>query len=272
MQRVQELLGISRTTITQLVNAGFVTPSRGPRNEHLFSFQDLMLLRTAHALQKGKVPPKKIVRSLERLKQTLPAELPLTGLRLTAVDSNVVVSDRLGRWEADSGQFLMDFEVTTVGGDVAFLSPSDARAEGRGSDAEGIDPSALFDRALALEPRDATAAEAAYRELIERIPTHVDAYLNLGTLLCAAGRHDDAMMLYDAALARVPDAASLHFNRAIALEDQQRFDEAAAGYGRALALDPDLADAHFNLGHLRERLGDPRGALRHLSAYRKLRR
>ena len=37
-----------------------------------------------------------------------------------------------------------------------------------------------------------------------------------------------------------------------------------------IALDPSLADAHYNLGRLREQLGDPRGALRHFSAYRRL--
>jgi hypothetical protein len=37
-----------------------------------------------------------------------------------------------------------------------------------------------------------------------------------------------------------------------------------------LALDDGYADAHYNLAHLLEALGDPRGALRHLSRFRRL--
>ena len=43
-----------------------------------------------------------------------------------------------------------------------------------------------------------------------------------------------------------------------------------ASYEQSLVLDPTLADAHYNLGRLREQQGDPRGALRHFSAYRRL--
>jgi hypothetical protein len=85
LRRVQAMLGLSRTIVAGLIAEGFVAPTRGPRNEWRFTFQDLMLLRTAHALQASKIPPRKILRSLARLKATLPRELPLTGLRITAI-------------------------------------------------------------------------------------------------------------------------------------------------------------------------------------------
>ena len=53
-------------------------------------------------------------------------------------------------------------------------------------------------------------------------PDHADAYLNLGALLCEAGRCEEAVALYDEALRRKPGEALLHFNRAVALEDQGR--------------------------------------------------
>ena len=43
-----------------------------------------------------------------------------------------------------------------------------------------------------------------------------------------------------------------------------------SAYREALALDPQLADAHFNLARLHERAGNPKDALRHLLAYRRL--
>ena len=47
---IEKLLGLPRSTIRALIKAGFVTPERGPRNAWLFSFQDLIVLRTAQAL------------------------------------------------------------------------------------------------------------------------------------------------------------------------------------------------------------------------------
>lgn len=55
LRRVQAMLGLSRSVVAGLIEQGFVTPTRGKRNELRFTFQDLMLLRTAHALQASKI-------------------------------------------------------------------------------------------------------------------------------------------------------------------------------------------------------------------------
>lgn len=261
LKRVQEMLGLSRTTVTGLIAAGFVAPVRGPRNEHRFSFQDLMLLRTAFALQQARIPPRKILRSLARLKADLPAELPLTGLRISAVGANVAVRDRSVQWQADTGQLLMDFEVCERAGSVSFLeltTPDKTPAS--------VD---WFRRGEALEASDLPAAEVAYRRAIELDPLRAAAYLNLGAMLCEASRCDEAVELYERAVELI-DEPLIHFNRAIALEDQKRVAEAIAAYQRVLALDESLADAHFNLGVLLENVGDEKGALRHFNAYRRL--
>src|SRR6185436_9150244 len=105
---IQSMLGLSRAVITGLVAAGFVTPTRGERREYRFSFQDVVLLRTAHRLQAAHIPARKILRSLQRLKATLPEELPLSGLRITAVGSEIAVREGATQWHAESGQLLMD--------------------------------------------------------------------------------------------------------------------------------------------------------------------
>lgn len=264
LKRVQELLGLSRTVVAGLIEAGFVSPTRGARNEHRFSFQDLMLLRTAYALQQAKVAPRKILRALTKLQANLPEEMPLTGLRITAVGTNVVVRDRQGPWEADSGQLLMEFEVAPVAGAVAFLQPP--------SPEPSNEHELWFERAEQAEDADPAAAEAAYRQAVALAPAYVDAYLNLGAMLCEARRCDEAVELYEAALQHGAEDPLLHFNHAIALEDQGKPQQALASYERALVLNPDFADAHYNAGRLQEGLGDKRGALRHFSAYRRLER
>ena len=85
IRAIQEMLGLSRGVITGLIASGFVAPTRGPRNEYRFTFREVVLLRTAVELQAARIPPRKILASLRKLKATLPAELPITGLRITAV-------------------------------------------------------------------------------------------------------------------------------------------------------------------------------------------
>jgi tetratricopeptide (TPR) repeat protein len=264
LRRVQAMLGLSRSIVAGLIAEGFVTPTRGRRNEWRFTFQDLMLLRTAHTLQASKIPPRRILRSLARLKAALPDELPLTGLRITAIGADVAVRDRDGRWQSDSGQLLMDFDVAPVAGSVAILERQAAVAPAGAA--------AWFERGVALEVIDPAGAEQAYRQALALAPDHVNAYLNLGAMWSEAGRFDELARLSDQAVEHCPDAALLHFNRGVALDHLERLPEAAASYERSLALDPSLADAHYNLGRLREQLGDKRGALRHFSAYRRLQR
>jgi tetratricopeptide (TPR) repeat protein len=262
LKRVQEMLGLSRTTVTGLINAGFVAPIRGPRNEFRFSFQDLMLLRTAFALQQAHIPPRRIVRSLAKLKAELPEELPLTGLRIAAVGADVAVRDRTGQWQADSGQLLMDFEVAEVAGSVHIITaPSSNKSQS---------PVDWFRRGAALEQSDPVAAEAAYRQAVESDPTCSSPYLNLGALLCEASRCQEAVELYQSAIGVVGHDPLIHFNHAVALDDLARADEAILAYQQVLSLDAAFADAHYNLALLLEKRGDGKGALRHFNAYRRL--
>ena len=267
IRSIQEMLGLSRGVVSGLIDAGFVAPGRGPRNEYRFSFQDVVLLRTAVELQGARVAPRKILSALRRLKATLPGELPLTGLRITAVGNDVTVRDGRSQWQAESGQLVMDFELAPVQGTVALLQRRPA-PQARPQD----DAATVFSAGEALERSDMRAAEAAYRKVLALDPDHTDAYLNLGALLCESKRSGEAVALYDEALQRRPNEALLHFNRAVALEDKGRLADALSGYNTSLQLDADLADAHYNAARLHEQLGDAKKALRHLSAYRRLER
>lgn len=258
LRKVQALLGLPAHVVTGLIDAGVVTPTRGPRHAWRFTFQDVVLLRTAHRLRTAQVPSRKLLRALARLKLGMPDQLPLSGVRLTAVDRDVVVREGRLQWEAETGQLLMDFDTAQAPADVQPLAPDDE-----------VD---WFAEAIALEADDPAAAEAAYRTAIAADPEHVPAVLNLSALLCERGNCADAVALLDDVLSRLPHNAELHFNHGIALEDQQRFDEAVAAYERCVALQPDFADAHFNLARLHERAGRPHRALRHLREYQQLQR
>jgi hypothetical protein len=74
--------------IRTLITAGFVTPARGPRGAWQFSFQDLIVLRTAQALADANVPARRITRSLRELRRHLPETMPMSGLRIGAATAS----------------------------------------------------------------------------------------------------------------------------------------------------------------------------------------
>src|SRR4029077_5552529 len=106
---VERLPHLSRSTIRGLSAAGFVSPTRGPRNAWRFSFQDLIVLRTAQALADAHVPQRRIIKSVRELARHLPDRKPPSGLSIGAGGDQVVGRDGRARWQADSGQFLLEF-------------------------------------------------------------------------------------------------------------------------------------------------------------------
>ena len=268
LSSIQSMLGLSRGVIAGLVAAGFVSPTRGKRREYRFSFQDVVLLRTAHALQAAHIPARRIVRSLQRLRANLPRELPLTGLRISAVGGDVAVREGEHQWAADSGQLLIDFEVKPAQGSVQFLSALPQR----GSDDASDVASNWFERGVALEADAPAQAEYAYREAIALAPEFVDPYLNLGVLLGNAGRAAEAAECYREGLLHCPREALLHFNLGVALEDSNQGANALHAYETCLRLEPTMADAHYNAARLHEQSGHAAQAIRHYSEYRRLQR
>ncbi len=70
---------------------------------------------------------------------------------------------------------------------------------------------------------------------------------NIGNVLRALSRHDEAIAWYDRALALRPDSAVTLDNKAVALVQLHRFDEAIAASRLAIAADPGYAVAKWNL-------------------------
>jgi tetratricopeptide (TPR) repeat protein len=261
VRTVEKLLQLPRSTIRSLVKAGFVTPARGPRGALLFSFQDLIVLRTAWALSRADLSHRRIIRSLKQLRAMLPDSVPLSGLRIGAVGDRVVVQEGDTRWQVESGQYLLALEVDLADGVLSLTDRKEA-AQALAED--------WFSRGAVLEALDAEAAQDAYEQALAADPSHCGAATNLGRLLHEAGRLDAAERVYRAGLAACDSDAVLHYNLGVLLEDDGRIDEAVQAYEQALRHDASLFDCHFNLARLYQDQGKPKEALRHLARYRKL--
>jgi predicted Zn-dependent protease len=256
---VEKLLRLPRSTIRALIEAGFVSPSRGPRNAWRFSFQDLIVLRTAQTLVAAKVPRKRITRSVKELRRHLPQSMPLSGLSICAVADRVVVREGARRWQAESGQYLLEFEGDPAKGSLKVIEP---KPQASAQD--------LFETGVALEDEDAEAAQQAYEQAIAADPTLLDAHVNLGWLLHEAGRLAAAERAYREGIQACGSDPLLLFNLGVLLVDLNRKGEAIEAYQTALHGDPGFADCHYNLALLCEELDKPREAIRHMAQYRRL--
>jgi tetratricopeptide (TPR) repeat protein len=267
MRDVQRLLRLSPDTIRPLIKAGFVRPARGARREYRFSFQDLIVLRTARALIDAKIPAQRIRRSLESLRSELPESMPLSGLSISAVGEHVVVREGDTHRQVDSGQYLLGLDVSMENGVLRVVERHEEPPAAQAAPAPQRD---WFAQALRLESSDPEAALAAWREAVDEDTGNPAAWTNWGRLLHEQGRTEQAAEVYRRALAKVGPDPLLLFNQGVLLEDLGNPSAALTAYHGALAEDPDLADCHYNLARLYESLGQARHAIRHLGHYRRL--
>lgn len=226
VREVEKLLRLPRRTIHGLVRAGFVSPARGPRQSYLFSFQDLIVLRTAQALAAAKIPARRISASLRELRRHLPESMPLSGLSIGAVGDRVVVREGASRWQAESGQYLLAFEGDPAAGDLKVM-------EKPGSLEDAIDCGYRLHESGELQQ-----AETAYREALELFGPDPLLLYNLGVLLEDLGRKAEAAEAYRAALQGDPGMADCHYNLALLCEQLRRPQEAIrhmAQYRRLVA-------------------------------------
>jgi tetratricopeptide (TPR) repeat protein len=112
-------------------------------------------------------------------------------------------------------------------------------------------------------------AIALLRKAIAEDPDTPDAYSQLGEVLVALERHDEALDACAQSLAIDPDDPATHYNRGAALQARERQAEAVVAYREAIRLEPCFPAAHYNLGAALQatgQLGDALDAYRQATA------
>jgi tetratricopeptide (TPR) repeat protein len=268
-RQVAELVGLTPGRILGLVRAGVLEPSRGPRGELRFAFEDVALLRSTRGL--AQCPPRRLGAAVRGLARDYP-DRSAAAFRLEVEGRRVLARDEHGTFEPCSGQALLPFD--GEGQDAGVISvrrPDPAAAEGG------------FCRAAALEDTAEAEAAAAYERALALDPDHVRALVNLGRLRHLAGDAQAAVALYRRALRAEAAEPTAWFNLGVALEDLGDEAEALRCYETSVQHEPAapegsegrtdrlFADAHYNAARLCEKMGDQLGAVRHLRRYRALR-
>ena len=264
---LKRLFGLPPSAVRSLARAGNINPVRRKGRLH-YTFEDLLVLRTASALRAAKISARRINRTLQELRLALPAQVMLNQISLTALGDRIAIRENGTLRESETGQYALALEIVEEKGQLHVIARQEDAAPARSAAAAAAATAdEIFDRALVLEDRAPSQAREAYEACLEADPDHLEARINLGRLLHADGRLAEAEKIYRGANHREP---LLTFNLAVLLEDLGREPDAIKAYRETLAMDPQFADAHFNIARLYERAKDPQASLRHLLAYRRM--
>ena len=236
--------------------------ARGPTAQR-FSFEQVLLLKTARGLLDARIPPARIRRILDSLRRQLPEDRGLSSVTIYADGRRVVVWDGTARWQPDSGQFLFNFAPAAIADEVAL-----PLRRVRGEPPRSADDWLAV--AVELERDSPEEARQAYEEALRMAPTCVEARINLGRLYHEAGDLGQAEACYRAALATAPNDAVAHFNLGVVLEAHGQTTAAIEEFSAAIRDDPALRDAHHNLALLCETEGRRADAIRHWQIVRAL--
>jgi len=262
---LERLFGLPASAVRSLARAGHIAPVKRSGRLH-YSFQDLLMMRTAGALRAANISAHRINRTLRTFRATLPPGAASSARSLTALGDQIAVREGKLLWETESGQYALALDIGAAPGGIHVIErPAAAAPAAAAAAADAADEH--YARAFALEETDPQGAERAYEASLKADPSHADARINLGRLLHTSGRLQEAEQLYRSAQQGEP---LLAFNLGVLLEDLNREADALLAYREALALDPQFADAHFNMARLCEKAGDTKSSLRHLLAYRRL--
>jgi tetratricopeptide (TPR) repeat protein len=254
-REVARLTGISESQIRSWDRQGLITHREKERGRLWFDFQSLVAFRTVRDLRRQGVSLHKIKNCVAKLRQIMPGlKQPLAEVRISLETGQLILGKNRRRFTPE-GQLLIDF--TAVEG--ARVTPAASAQE------------ELFLRALEDEDAGRLAdAREKYERLLTAVPDHVDALVNLGTILFLTGHETVAASRYLQALALAPDHVEANYNLANLLEGQGEMDAAILFYKKALQVEPDFADAHFNLAMVMEAVGNAGSAREHWRRYLEL--
>ncbi len=262
-REVADLLGLNTNQVRHYVRRKLVQPQRGERGEYRFSFQDVVLLRTAKGLMDASVSTRKAYRALVKLKAELAQVKSLSAVRIYADGSHVVVRDDEHVWEVETGQTTIDFNTEDLAGNVAEIAN---RHVSQAAQSDEMDTDEWYNLGLDLEEVEPDKAPEAYKQSIRLDPKNADAHVNLGRLYQLGGNLKNAKRHYELAITARPGHQLAYYNLGTVFDELDEMAKAADYYMKA----PSIPDAHYNLARIRELEGDEVSALRHMRHYREL--
>jgi Tfp pilus assembly protein PilF/DNA-binding transcriptional MerR regulator len=271
-QQVLRMLGLSSRQLAAWERQGLVSPPTGkpgegapekPRaaereaREGLYTFSDLVSLRTLLQLRKEGVPPARIRSLHAALKKKLRGvERPWSELQVQKHGKRLLVHFQGAPLEPMTGQMVLEYSPKGSAAAVRKLERPVRPGEAGETDGKVI-AERFFRAGLRYEEHKDTLPKAirAYQKAIELDARAAGAWINLGTVYYNLGKLSEAERCYRAVLAFDGEHALAHFNLANVFDERQQWDKARKHYEEAIRLNPNSPDPHYNLALVYDKLG-----------------
>jgi|SRR5579863_707846 len=284
---VLRMVGVTAREIGHWERLHLVEPHEfpGKPGEKVYSFEDLVSLRTVKQLTGQGVAAVRVAEAVEAARRQLgdPA-VSLAKLRIVPVAPAAVAAPASNqtanqppdqpRGPARAGvrKLSVEYEGRTLELDSGqFVFKFDA-GETRLHAMKARTPEEWLRVAAECEGNPELRAPAieAYLHVVEAMPDSVDAHVNLGMLFYEQGEFEEAKERFQLAVTLAPDNALANFNLGSVLDELHEPGSACHYLREAVRLKPDYADAHYNLARVFEELGGYVEARPHWRRYLEL--
>lgn len=280
IREVARLFALPEHRLRYWSQTGFIVPSVRVEGRSFYSFRDLIALKVAKALVDDGASLRRIRRSLTTLRASLP-ELDERGrglgaslarLRIRCDHERVIVDGGDHRFDAESGQLVLDFDVASLHEQAASVLALPVPED------DGVPTTAheWFRRGCELErehedaPADLAgiaAARHAYETALGLDPTLAAAWTNLGGLHAELGDAEAAREHFEQSLRCDPDQPEAQCNLAELALQHGDTETAISSYRHVLRTTPDWIEAHYGLARALLRVGGKLQALAHLERF-----
>lgn len=273
VRQVARLFDLPERKLRYWSQTGFIKPSVRDEGRSFYSFRDLIAVKVAKALLDAGVPLRRVRRSLTALADTLPeVASALSSLRIQCQNDRVIVEHAEGKFEAATGQLVLDFEVAALereAADVLALPWVETERQPETAYEWFLRGNELEDQwgGSPVDTEGFEAARQAYVRALDLDPELAAAWTNLGSMMAEIGDFDAAREYYARALKIDPDQPEAQCNLAeLALRDGDP-DVAIAAYRQVLRLQPDWIEGHYGLARALLEVGGKAQALAHLERF-----
>jgi tetratricopeptide (TPR) repeat protein len=230
---------------------------RGRR--YRFVFKDLLLMRMAKELLRGRRHLQPMQRCVDRIRVLVEPARSLTSLRFEDDRGLILVRQGGVIFEAQSGQLRLSFGCPSPVGKVEErFGPARVRER--------------FEEARRIAEADPFRALTLYSDLLGREPRNFELHMRMAALLEHEGDLAGALRHLLGAAVLVPANAEVHQRLGSLYRKRDELEAALQSFLRAIECDPVSVETHRNLAELYERLGRKRESMRHLSALYRLSR
>ncbi|MGE0606006.1 MAG: MerR family transcriptional regulator [Pirellulales bacterium] len=272
-----KLLGLPLAVIRRWHRRGLIRPTREVRRLPYFDFQEITTARTLAELLAAGVSPQAIEKKLAVLRRVLPhIERPLAQLPVLVEGKQLLLRQGDGLVES-GGQRRFDFESPPA------ADASDAAAQATeppagilsiqptAADKARAEPAQMLDWAAELE--DAGRLDDAvemYRAALAAGGAHAETCFRLAELLYRQEDLPAARERYYMAVELNEDYVEARANLGCVLAEMGQRELAIAAFHGALVFHPDYPDVHFQLARTLDELDRPAEALHHWQTFMRL--